>query len=640
MLAKSYVILVFYLLIPDILCSADLGLNLGSQAAGKLATHCIHYALRQPRLLKLNLQSSVNPWFEKVAHVTSRTKLSLSNFTIQFENNMVELVLYDVILKSTSEVNIMPLPFFLGEDTAHLYAEIPRASLKLDVRDFDVKLHECVLETVALDVSLDRAFLMNLFLKPLHKLLPRSMVEESLCSSIADSLSVFENRFALWVFITITQAVWEGEIGLARLVPEKFREYLAWPNSTLFAQLGSAEANDATLSVRVAVDWQNNEGSLGSTTEETITVIEPTTTSSSPAPPLRSTEVSIDDGTSHWIEPTTESFTELTLRDQPLVLSGANLEIGTDRVAIWVEDQLLNELFEQFRWDFEWMVEEIPVESPKLPSATREFLSTLCTNCYFELRVSANGSPHIAAINESIVLEKSDRIFLKVVNPIRNVTSVFVSFYLTLNIQLTPRIEDGIFKTQVDLLDTQIKMEKGAFPSSWNFFVQDLVKGMIMDVIWPGLKKEIEHLSYSDGVEIPTTCGMEPATAELHFTDERNSSLGLGLCWDADRSNGSVTYSVYIKDIPSTMLHGNISLGNGGKNPIMVNYESTVDQAAGFRSIPAENIKKVPGNYLCIELTNLKPQSHYLAYVQATNTYGVSEPSSPLFITTEKQHYF
>jgi len=298
------------------------------------------------------------------------------------------------------------------------------------------------------------------------------------------------------------------------------------------------------LSVRVAVDWQNNEGLLGSTTEETITVIEPTTTSSSPVSPFRSTEVSIDDGTSHWIEPTTESFTELTLRDQPLALSGANLEVGVDRVAIWIEDQLLNELFQQFRWDFEWMTEDIPVESPKLPSATREFLSTLCTNCYFELRVSANGSPHISAVNESIVLEKSDRIFLKVVNPIRNVTSVFVSFYLTLNIQLTPRIENGIFKTQVDLLDTQIRMEKGAFPSSWNFFVQDLVKGMIMDVIWPGLKKEIEHLSYSDGVEIPTTCGMEPATAELHFTDERFGAstalklddVSLGTCLQQLRS--------------------------------------------------------------------------------------------------------
>lgn len=68
---------------------------------------------------------------------------------------------------------------------------------------------------------------------------------------------------------------------------------------------------------------------------------------------------------------------------------------------------------------------------------------------------------------------------MKVVNPLTNATSVFVSFYLTLNIQLSPKVENGVFKTQVDLLDTQIKMENGAFPSHWNAFVQDLVKGYI-----------------------------------------------------------------------------------------------------------------------------------------------------------------
>uniref|UniRef100_A0AC34QJC0 Lipid-binding serum glycoprotein C-terminal domain-containing protein n=1 Tax=Panagrolaimus sp. JU765 TaxID=591449 RepID=A0AC34QJC0_9BILA len=502
------------LLFPVISSSADLGLNLGSKAAGKLATHCVHYALRQPRLLKLDLQSTTDPWFENIADVKSKTKLSLSNFTVDFKNDMVELALFDVVVKSTSNINILPLPFFLGEDTAHLYAEIPHASLKLDIRDFDVKLHDCVLETAALEVSLDRAFLMNIFLKPLHSLLPRSLIEESLCSSIADSLSVFENRFAL-------------EIPLAQLVPDKFREYLAWPNSTMLAQLASSESDDDMLAIRLEVDWEHNENLLGTSTEETITVIEPVTTTTTPLSTNSTTETVTDTATDIWItntESVTESTTVVTeqfFNDQPISLNTAILEIGTDRIALWMEDRLLNEFFQEFRWDFEWMVEEIPVDSPKLPSATREFLATLCTNCYFLLKVSAHGPPHVAAVNESIVVRKSDRIFLKVVNPVRNVTSVFVSFYLTLNIQLNPRIENGIFKTQVDLLETNITMEKGAFPSSWNFFVQDLVKDMIMDVIWPNLKKEIENMIYSDGVEIPTTCGIEPNTAQLHFEDER-----------------------------------------------------------------------------------------------------------------------
>lgn len=73
---------------------------------------------------------------------------------------------------------------------------------------------------------------------------------------------------------------------------------------------------------------------------------------------------------------------------------------------IWLDDQLLNELFERFRWDFVWMDEEIPVESPKLPQDTRDFLTTLCTNCYFHLVVSAKGHPSVTSINSSIVLEK------------------------------------------------------------------------------------------------------------------------------------------------------------------------------------------------------------------------------------------
>lgn len=72
---------------------------------------------------------------------------------------------------------------------------------------------------------------------------------------------------------------------------------------------------------------------------------------------------------------------------------------------------------------------------------------------------------------------RTDAITLTVNNPSQQKTAVFVSFQLTLSVQLIPKIEDGIFRTAVDLLETDIKMEKGAFPNGWNTFVQDLVKG-------------------------------------------------------------------------------------------------------------------------------------------------------------------
>lgn len=42
-----------------------------------------------------------------------------------------------------------------------------------------------------------------------------------------------------------------------------------------------------------------------------------------------------------------------------------------------------------------------------------------------------------------------------------------------------------------------------------------------MDVVWPNLQREIEALTYSDGVEIPSDCGLEPESAQLHFDEGR-----------------------------------------------------------------------------------------------------------------------
>jgi hypothetical protein len=63
------------------------------------------------------------------------------------------------------------------------------------------------------------------------------------------------------------------------------------------------------------------------------------------------------------------------------------------------------------------------------------------------------------------------------VNPTLAKNSVFISLYLTLKIQLIPKVENGVFRTQINLLNTSIEMEQGAFPSAWNVFVQDLVRG-------------------------------------------------------------------------------------------------------------------------------------------------------------------
>ena len=89
-----------------------------------------------------------------------------------------------------------------------------------------------------------------------------------------------------------------------------------------------------------------------------------------------------------------------------------------DMITFWLEDALLNNLLAQVDWQFEWMNEQIPVTSDIIPPDSRfdlflyffnffrEFLSTLCTDCFFQVNVAARGQPTIMATNNSLVLEK------------------------------------------------------------------------------------------------------------------------------------------------------------------------------------------------------------------------------------------
>ncbi|KHJ76879.1 hypothetical protein OESDEN_23501, partial [Oesophagostomum dentatum] len=70
---------------------------------------------------------------------------------------------------------------------------------------------------------------------------------------------------------------------------------------------------------------------------------------------------------------------------------------GDDLVTVWLEDGIVNDLLDQVDWTFEWMNEQLPVTSPVIPPDSREFLTTLCTECYFQVNVGARGRPSLIA---------------------------------------------------------------------------------------------------------------------------------------------------------------------------------------------------------------------------------------------------
>ncbi|VDN31936.1 unnamed protein product [Gongylonema pulchrum] len=97
--------------------------------------------------------------------------------------------------------------------------------------------------------------------------------------------------------------------------------------------------------------------------------------------------------------------------------------------------------------------------------------------------------------------------------------------FLSVVAELRPVIDSGTLRTLVQLLDTNVVMESGAFPPSWSFFVQDLIKGMITEMMWPEMKKQIEELTYSEGIRLATSCGIVPENAEILIGEGR---LGVG----------------------------------------------------------------------------------------------------------------
>ncbi|KAI6175966.1 hypothetical protein M3Y97_00747800 [Aphelenchoides bicaudatus] len=474
--------LMLLLLFAALVNASDLGVNVGSKAASQLISQGLHTALQKPRKLNIEMLSANNPWFDPIAHVDTNARVLVRDMNIRFHDDLVDVKMTNISVASKSNV-VLPLPFFLGEDVALVNAQISHAEVHLRAEGMNLALDTCDIASPDIDITLERSFLTNYLLKPLANL-PASFIQDIVCNSISGPLSSLRNKV-------------EIKIPLGRVIPAKFVPYLIQKNTTLLIQLQSIQSRDEQLTLVAGIEWGEFDVDEDFREKDFL--------------PLT------DDG----------EEAENLLVESPKY---SESELDQRRLELWTEDKLFNQLMEKFDWNFEWLTERIPVDDQKIPQSTREFLGTLCTDCYFELKVSAKGPPHLETSNKTLILTKRDKIFLKVVNPTLAKNSVFISLYLTLKIQVIPKVENGVFRTQINLLNTSIEMEKGAFPSAWNVFVQDLVRDMILNVIWPQLKKEIENLVYSDGIQIPQQCGIEPTSINMYVDDSRfgvSASLAL-----------------------------------------------------------------------------------------------------------------
>uniref|UniRef100_A0A0N4V4W9 Fatty-acid and retinol-binding protein 1 n=1 Tax=Enterobius vermicularis TaxID=51028 RepID=A0A0N4V4W9_ENTVE len=445
--------------------SSDVSIDVGSGAASQLLREALHQVLRTPRAAQVSLRTRPEPLLPSLAKIDAENRIYFENVTFQFESKLIRLNAYNVRIQSVSTItpNLWPMSF--SNEIIHLdfYVSFSKTTeflriFWMDNLEIETRVegnffntHFCNFEAARVHAHSSHYWLVDSLLTLASKPLENNL-EYLVCPMLNDYASSVESA-------TIRS------LSLSEIFPPAYQSYLNNSNALLYYRIRLVDIQPRHAHITAQLEWDLEN------MEETGFI-------------SNSSQLNI-----HWD--------------------------SDERVAFMIDDSAVNELLDQITWDFQWMNEQIGVMSPVLPQSSRDFLSTLCTSCYFLLNVWAQGPPVIHATNGSITLEKRDRINLRVVNPEKNATSVFVSMTLFINAELRPIIDSGTIRTMVQLLDTNVVMEEGAFPPSWTSFVQDLVRGMILDVMWPEMKKQIEDLTYSHGFDLAASCGVDLSTAEI-----------------------------------------------------------------------------------------------------------------------------
>ncbi|KHN86011.1 hypothetical protein Tcan_09501 [Toxocara canis] len=447
-----------------------IALDVGSGAASQLIREALHHVLTQPRPTHLTLATHERPLLASLANVVTSNRISYSNVTLRFYPDTVRVKASNVHVESLSNVSANVWPMSFGDEMVNVSLQLSDVEVAARLDGDSARVLSCSLREPIVEASSANFWIADKLLSLASHPLQNNL-QQILCPIISDYVASIDS-----------QAI--KNVSVEEMVPSQLRSLFNDSGPVLFYRVHTVSIAEKHALVSAQLEW--NE-----------------------------TAMVEDEGTP------SANATEF------------ELEWDTDeRIAVWIDDTAINEILDQIAWDFQWMEEQIPVSSPAIPLSSRQFLTTLCTSCYFLLNVWARGAPVILVTNGSIVLEKRDRLNLRVVNPDRNVTSVFVSMILTINAELRPAFDSGTLRTQVQLLDTNVLMEKGAFPPTWSFFVQDLVRGMILEMMWPELKKQIEELTYGEGIRLAASCGIDPKSIQILIGESR---LGASACLSLQR---------------------------------------------------------------------------------------------------------
>ncbi|GMT21749.1 hypothetical protein PFISCL1PPCAC_13046, partial [Pristionchus fissidentatus] len=440
--------------------ASQLSAILGDAAASQLLRHTAKIALAEPRYIEVLLKTADEPTFGPLARIDLSNRIGYRNLSLHFHRDEVHITVDQFSLLTSANLTNLMWPLGLDDQALEFDVQMPRGEVRVLLDQSSFSLERCNLSSPSLSAGATTHWLADAGASLMGYMLSPAL-DSALCSILAEHLAQLNHTNMM-------------KFPIDALLPPKARKFLAQEQTALFYRLQRIDVDTHQLRVLVQIEWNKRISS-----DASVDVIEQSSNS---------------------------TVFDMELR-------------GDDMVTVWIEDGILNELISQVEWDFAWMEESIPLSSPVIPPDSRDFLSTLCSQCYFLVNVTAKGQPTIQATNSSFVLEKRDNVNLRVVNPDKNVTSVFVAFTLTINAEIRPSFDNGILRTLVQLQDTNIEMEKGAFPKNWALFMQDLMRGMILDMMWPEIKNAIEELSYGKGVRISPACGIDPSKLSLEILE-------------------------------------------------------------------------------------------------------------------------
>ncbi|TKR64777.1 hypothetical protein L596_025260 [Steinernema carpocapsae] len=397
--------------------ASQLGIDFGSAAATQLFAQAIRHTLKNPLPFefRLNPHGLYGQTGDDLARFDVDNKIAYSNVSIEFHQRLLRLSFENFKMHTDTVVVADLWPVLFDRQLIQTRLESKRVSVELAINSSHVDVSDCVIEESDFAIASDYSSVFEMTM-----VFATPFIKPYLGSMVCP---ILKKAVVNAHYNTIQELSYDS------ILPSNLSDIVINSNASLFYQLDLIQLREKHMCMDVQMSW--DELTLGDSVASTL-----------------------------------DDFSYCSMKDSE-----------DDRVTVWMDDALANSMFEQVKWDFQWMEEKIPVSSPQLPQSSREFLSTLCLDCYFLLRVWANGRPVLTAVNSSIVAEINERINLKVVNPDRNVTSVFVSFSIKITAQLKPTFDETTLRTRLELVDTEIKMEQGAFPPHWAFFVQDLVKG-------------------------------------------------------------------------------------------------------------------------------------------------------------------